>query len=947
MNDKRDAGYVVIVVTVILVAMLFMGMTFLNLTSIDFTATDNYVNNRQAEMIALSGLEYAIYVLKMDKYGTDSVVYNDNTYPYIGTTTQGTDESYDVYTEEWLGTGTDKIFCNSLPNEDGIDNNSDDIPDSRWIDVPFSLDKGLKAQYAILIEDIGGSRINVNATGNIVGTSGAFFYGTGATTYDIRLQDVLGTVAAKGIVVGSDTGRCGVNSVPGSTGTTASQYQPRNPVEDDRPFGILDAADICFGTYTPSSVFQSRLRAIMNSESLFQSKRNILTVYSFDTVIHNHGTGSLLLPDNKNYYRLKLDDAASVDTIIDQLQVVGFSEGTATQLAVNSKDYMDADSDITAYGTGTKYGLEPHPFINELYHTGTHSAYPCQHRIELYNPFNIAVGSETLSINGSKMELLLKVTKEYYSLNMGYPACDWVISTVSDITYPINMDNFSIQPKGYLILGYDEPGAFLSIPTLSGTQTVTGFNVYDYDSTYVPLAVTVTLMGSSSALNSGDYLILDKAEPNAYKNKINGEDVLWLLYDLIAFIYYKTQSPGNDEKNSAYESLLAKSGDGVWDGDPLTPGPQHTTEPPYGSNALTELVEPDKTSDAYWDPGTNGIDNAISTLTSLINSTNNFVSNEQINADSGAKIIADAEEIQNLLEKAKCDPYLNVRASIGERKNPLVERSDNWGTATPHTLGQVNFSYGSVTANERKQLVISNKNIISLGEMGHLLTVGYGTQSSYTNNVLYNIAGSSTVDNAKLNLVGSPGNLISEYFTIIDPKDDTIDDDADGATYNDTGTQTGDIDGPEIQVPGRININTAPSEVLAALPGTDTGTSLGTWDTLIQSAKGYSLISNIIDARPFSTVGTITGVTGMDYFATDTIDNDGDGLVDEKDEKDLIFTAISNLITTHSNVFAIYVTARIINTDGSQTMAEKKLVAIVDRSVTPVKIRYFRWMTEW
>ena len=102
-----------------------------------------------------------------------------------------------------------------------------------------------------------------------------------------------------------------------------------------------------------------------------------------------------------------------------------------------------------------------------------------------------------------------------------------------------------------------------------------------------------------------------------------------------------------------------------------------------------------------------------------------------------------------------------------------------------------------------------------------------------------------------------------------------------------------------------------------------------------------------MDARPFSTIGTITSVTGMDYFGTDGIDNDGDGLVDEKDEKDLVFTSIANLITTHTNVFAVYVTARIFKSNASQTFAEKKLVAIVDRSVTPIKICYFRWMTEW
>jgi len=155
MNDKKDAGYIIIIVTVILMAISLMGMVFINLTSIDFTATDNYVNNLQAEKAASAGLEYAIYVLKMDKYGTDSIVYNNDGYRYYGTTTLGYDENYDAYTEEWLGTGTSKIFWGTA-----MDNNADGTTDSKWLDAPFSLDRGLKAQYAILIEDVGESRIN-------------------------------------------------------------------------------------------------------------------------------------------------------------------------------------------------------------------------------------------------------------------------------------------------------------------------------------------------------------------------------------------------------------------------------------------------------------------------------------------------------------------------------------------------------------------------------------------------------------------------------------------------------------------------------------------------------------------------------------------------------------------------------------------------------------------
>ena len=40
---------------------------------------------------------------------------------------------------------------------------------------------------------------------------------------------------------------------------------------DDTPYDIHDAADICFGTCASSIIYQSRLRNIINNETLFQT----------------------------------------------------------------------------------------------------------------------------------------------------------------------------------------------------------------------------------------------------------------------------------------------------------------------------------------------------------------------------------------------------------------------------------------------------------------------------------------------------------------------------------------------------------------------------------------------------------------------------------------------------------------------------------------------------
>jgi hypothetical protein len=77
--------------------------------------------------------------------------------------------------------------------------------------------------------------------------------------------------------------------------------------------------------------------------------------------------------------------------------------------------------------------------------------------------------------------------------------------------------------------------------------------------------------------------------------------------------------------------------------------------------------------------------------------------------------------------------------------------------------------------------------------------------------------------------------------------------------------------------------------------------------------------------------------------------------VDEKEEEFLIFGALSNMVTTHSSVFTVYCMAQVGldgNNDGDfedaqdKIFAERKLLAIVDRSTQPINIRFLRWLTD-
>ena len=162
---------------------------------------------------------------------------------------------------------------------------------------------------------------------------------------------------------------------------------------------------------------------------------------------------------------------------------------------------------------------------------------------------------------------------------------------------------------------------------------------------------------------------------------------------------------------------------------------------------------------------------------------------------------------------------------------------------------------------------------------------------------------------------------VLKYITITDPSMDGIDNDGDVAKDStDTGLQAGDIDGKEHRIPGLINVNTASNQVLQSLPNI-----------------GTSEANAIIGGRPFKSIGEVANV-----FT---------GISGDKWNREKPFRAISNLITTRSNVFTVYVTAQVTEEDisdppNTNVYAEKKILAIVDRSVDPIKIRYFRWITE-
>ncbi len=226
---------------------------------------------------------------------------------------------------------------------------------------------------------------------------------------------------------------------------------------------------------------------------------------------------------------------------------------------------------------------------------------------------------------------------------------------------------------------------------------------------------------------------------------------------------------------------------------------------------------------------------------------------------------------------------------------------------------------------------------ITVGDIPRVLTLGHGITPNSTigEQLLTKIASEEYL--VRLDLQNPLHRNVFQYLTVFDPSTDGINNDGDFLPDGITPI-IDEKDGSEWKIPGRININTAPSYVLAQLPWVSSHT------------PNYELARTIVDHRDvvgaFGSIGELNFVgigdpnvfRSIGYYArTDGPQSGdllgfpdltfGDGVEDDFEERDVIFSRISNLVTVRSDVFTAYILVR-IGADGPQ----KRVVAILDRS---------------
>ena len=256
----------------------------------------------------------------------------------------------------------------------------------------------------------------------------------------------------------------------------------------------------------------------------------------------------------------------------------------------------------------------------------------------------------------------------------------------------------------------------------------------------------------------------------------------------------------------------------------------------------------------------------------------------------------------------------------------------------------------------------------------------------------------------------NPRNLhLYEMFTVWDPSNDGIDNDGDGMVDDgDSGHQAGDLLGPEVRVYGLIDVNQAGVRPLQTLmPGdrhintyifqrwggnNERGRPSSEGNTLLamgpRDSIGDLLRMDLLSLGPGRTIGGFGTVPGdwknnFKYISSYNLytgnpyrwgyglykgyDDDGDGIVDERDERDYLFTQMANFITTRAHTFTVEIVAQLTEPPYYQEYtrptykvdrvhAEKHLILLVDRSTTlriaadgscdftgPIRILAKRW----
>ncbi len=285
----------------------------------------------------------------------------------------------------------------------------------------------------------------------------------------------------------------------------------------------------------------------------------------------------------------------------------------------------------------------------------------------------------------------------------------------------------------------------------------------------------------------------------------------------------------------------------------------------------------------------------------------------------------------------------------GTVENPeITEDSERPGRAIPDVVGDIptiapfgllgtSNTLGTyptatiTTVGQGGQIVLRNDGELhSLGELFYIPTVTNTASSPALIVAMENQPGGDS--NYRLVAGDATVTRVLRNLTLRTGLNDGADNDGD-THIDDGGSATAEEILREARVPGLININTAPANVLAALHVYPEAASI-IW-TQLTTSDPYN---------PFNSLGELAQAvkSAVDvnpaWSKDEDPDGDGvgtpDGITVDNEEKLFHFRNVANLISVRSDVFVVYITIQASDRDGIFQDDERimRTMAIVDRS---------------
>lgn len=239
-------------------------------------------------------------------------------------------------------------------------------------------------------------------------------------------------------------------------------------------------------------------------------------------------------------------------------------------------------------------------------------------------------------------------------------------------------------------------------------------------------------------------------------------------------------------------------------------------------------------------------------------------------------------------------------------KHKCIRRLLSPDVLTSVTLGRATGQYVDADDEAIIQAHPANRTLRNIGELGMVFA-----------DSAYGVMREDTAEDVLLNLTNPRYAELFNYLTVIDP--------AEHGRASD-----------ETRIMGRININTAPWFVLAQLPWIQYEDAND-----VKSTRALAIVNYRDTHGPYTSTAGLMQVTALHDLASDDLDNLNDELPergpdltrdtarDDLEERDLLFTRMSNLVTVRSDVFTAYIVVRL-----GPIGPQKRMIAVFDRSKT-------------